>query len=188
MGLVGTFHEEHTVTLEIPQNASLKIQGEDDDYQIRQVQGKIYLDFEDGDAVIKNCLGGRYEFEIEDGCIEMEGGKGTLSAYAEDGEIVISNAAFDEIDAEIEDGEIEIATALKDGGEYYLRCEDGDIELTVLQGGGEFQVDYADGNVHAFSDFKRIEGDQGHEVYCLSGGNAKVRLRAEDGDVRLSTR
>lgn len=177
--------EKYTVDLEVPLGASLKLRGDDDDYSIRNVQGKISLRFEDGDAVIKGCNGEFFNFEVEDGGIEMNGGSGVLEAAVEDGEISITEGNFREIRAEVEDGDLEIATVLTDNGTYTFDCEDGEIELTVLAGGGAFRVTYDDGDVDATRAFELDEEDDNLTIYTLPGGEAKVRIRLEDGDVEL---
>jgi DUF4097 and DUF4098 domain-containing protein YvlB len=188
VGIMMQSHElRHTVLLEVPEGASLKIRGDDDDYDIDNIQGSISMDFEDGDAVLDKCLGGEYELEIEDGSIEMKGGKGSLSAYLEDGDIIVWDGAFEEIDAEVEDGDIEISTSLEDDGTYRLECEDGDIELVVLKGGGEFRITHEDGRVRASGAYEEEEDEEHYSVFILPGGDAHVRIRTEDGRVRLST-
>ena len=179
---------EYRITLDVPRGASLKLRGDDDDYRIRNVQGKISLSFEDGEATVEGCQGGFYELEAEDGSIEMTGGRGELEAYVEDGSMEIREGAFRDIRAESEDGRIEIATSLEDGGIYKLETEDGRIELTVLGGGGEFRVDIEDGSVRASSEFKLEEEDEDQSIYSLPGGKARVHLTTEDGRVRLSKR
>ncbi len=176
----------YDITLEVPQEAKLKITGDDDNYDIRDVQGRIAMSFDDGEALLHNCIGGDYDFEVEDGSIEMIGGSGMLSAFIEDGELFIEDAAFDEIIAEVEDGDIEIATTLKDGGRYRLGSDDGDIMLTVLSGGGEFQAVYDDGRVRASGEFIVEDEDEEFTLYKLPGGTAKVKLRTEDGRIKLS--
>ena len=188
VGILMQSHEmRHTVLLEVPEGASLKIRGDDDDYDITNVQGSITMDFEDGDAVLEKCLGGNYELELDDGNVEMKGGNGALSAYLEDGDLIVWDGAFEEIDVEVEDGDIEIATSLDDKGSYRLECEDGDIVLAILNGGGEFRITYDDGRVRASGAFHEEEDEEHFSLYTLPGGNAQVRIRAEDGRVRLST-
>jgi DUF4097 and DUF4098 domain-containing protein YvlB len=176
---------EYSVELEVPSGASLKLRGDDDDYNIRNVRGQISLRFEDGDAIVEDCNGDYFDLEVEDGSIEMTGGSGTLEAAVEDGEIFIIDGNFAEIQAEVEDGDIEIATVLSEDGTYAFDCEDGDIELTVLGGGGEFRITYEDGDVYAAGDFELEEEDDDLSIYTLSGGDARVRIRLEDGDVEL---
>ncbi|TKJ39940.1 hypothetical protein CEE37_09390 [candidate division LCP-89 bacterium B3_LCP] len=178
----------YDILIEVPKEANLKIRGEDDDYDIRNVEGDISMHFEDGDAVIEGCRGNNFNFEVEDGSIEMEGGRGSLEVFLEDGYFSVSEGDFKEINAEAEDGELEIATTLNDEGSYHIECEDGEINLTILGGGGEFKVSYEDGRVKASGDFEIAEEDDDFSFYDLPGGNARVRIRMEDGRVRLTNR
>jgi len=180
--------ERYTIDIEIPKTVSLKIRGEDDDYLIENVDGDISMIVEDGDARLRNVNGTSYEFDIEDGNIEMLGGGGVLDISSEDGDVLIENGKFTEIMGRTEDGEIEIETTLSDNGSYRMRADDGDIEFTVLGGGGEFTVEYDDGRARASRQFEEIEDDDGYKVYTLPGGNARVRIRVSDGSAILKTR
>lgn len=186
--MISSERKKYEVTLEVPKDAHLKLRGDDDDYEIRTIQGKIELTFDDGQASIEECDAEDFDLKTEDGCIDMKGGKGRLEASCEDGSISVADGAFLELRAETEDGDIEIATSLADGGSYVLESEDGGIELTVTGGGGEFRIKNEDGRVSASSDFTAGEEDENLVVYTLAGGSAKVRIRTEDGRVRLSKR
>ena len=184
--LIHSSREDYEITLEVPQGASLKIRGDDDDYTIRNVQGEISMRFEDGEALIEDCNGGHFDLEVEDGSIEMVGGTGFLEAFTEDGQIYIESGAFKELRVETEDGRIEVATQLAENGNYVLESEDGRIVFTVLGGGGEFEVNFEDGRVRADRAFKVEDEDDEMSLFSLPGGNARVRIRTEDGSVRLS--
>jgi len=184
-GVVNRYDEVYTVDLEVPKGASLQIRGEDDDYNIDDVGGQIDLTFEDGDAMLKNCTGDRFEFDFEDGDLELRGGTGNLEAYCEDGTLIIDDGDFKKVYAECEDGDIDISTKLAAEGNYELRCEDGDIDFEILEGGGDFRVTYEDGRVRASSAFDTIEDEDHVKEYKLPDGNAEVRIRVQDGDVRL---
>ncbi|MBU0519249.1 DUF4097 domain-containing protein, partial [bacterium] len=148
-GIVNHSDELYTIDLEVPMGASLRIRGDDDDYDISDIMGQINLSFEDGDARLTGCHGDAFEFDFEDGEVELRGGKGKLEAYCEDGAIIISEGDFSEMYAEVEDGDIDIATKLASDGNYEFRCEDGDIDFEVIAGGGEFRITYEDGHVRA---------------------------------------
>lgn len=188
VGLMVSIHEEYSVTIEAPKNARLQIKGDDDTYMINSFTAPVRLRMEDGRARLRDMSGDQFEFEMDDGHIELEGGTGLLDVYTEDGSFYCENGAFQTIRAETEDGELEIATTLNDKGDYHLRGEDGDVTLTVLGGGGEISVDYDDGGARATGDFNQVDKDDGYRLFKLPGGDARVRIRVEDGRVSLRTR
>ena len=185
MGLFVSSRTDYTVTIEAPSSVKLKIIGEDDDYIIHGFNNGIRLRMEDGRAKLHGMSGPNFEFELEDGTIEMDGGSGLLDVSVEDGDFYVDNAAFSAATGDVEDGDIHIETSLADDGEYRFRAEDGDIALTVLDGGGEFSVYYEDGGARATGDFTKIEEDENFALFRLKEGKARVRFRVEDGRVSL---
>lgn len=177
-----TFYD---IELHVPETVSLKLKGDDDDYDIRGVNGSILMTFDDGDATLNQCGGSEFEFDFEDGTVEVNNCGGNLDLSMEDGDFIAEDCRFSSLDAYCEDGDIEIATTLQDDGEYHFRNDDGAIRLTVLDGGGDFRIYYDDGSVRATSAFDLIDEDEGISLYKLPGGNARIKLKTEDGSVRL---
>ncbi len=178
--------EDYTIDIEIPRGVSLKLRGDDDNYDIENIDGKISLRMEDGRARLKNCNGDNFDLETEDGYIDLKGGKGMLEAYTEDGRVTVEEGSFDEVEASSEDGSIEVATTLSDNGSYRFSTDDGHIYFHVIKGGGEFRIDFDDGHVRTSKAFELEEDDENYRYYSLPGGSSKVRIRIEDGVVRLS--
>ena len=187
-GILVNVETEYTITIQAPSTVSLQIVGDDDDYMISGFSGGVRLRMEDGDARLRDMTGEDFEFELEDGDIDLSGGSGYLDVSVEDGSFNCTNGSFTSATGDTEDGEIRMETTLSNDGEYRFRAEDGAISLMILGGGGEFSVYYEDGDVHASRDFKREEEDDNYSRYTLPGGNAVVRFRVEDGDVRLRTK
>ncbi len=187
VGFVGSISEEYEILIECPQSVNLQLRGEDDDYLVRDMGGSIELRFEDGHARLDHCGGDHFEFELEDGELEMSGGSGELYLYVEDGNVDIIDGDFTEIDVTGEDGDIEIETTLADDGIYRFEASDGLVDLVVLGGGGEFTIFHDDGGVRATREFNRIENEEHVTILELDGGNARVRIRIEDGLVRLDS-
>ncbi len=183
---MGYQREEYEVTIEAPASVSLEIKGDDDDYVVRNVDGSIVMNIDDGDIDISNCDGNHFEFDLDDGDLEMDGGGGFLYVRSDDGDVAISDAKFNEISANLDDGDILIETTLENNGDYTFRVDDGSIDLRVLGGGGEFEIRHDDARVISSDDFTLIEKDDNETILKLSNGNARVRMRADDSRVRLS--
>ncbi len=185
VGIIGYMREEYEITIEAPHHVNLDIEGDDDDYNIRGINGSIVMDIDDGDARLTNCGGDSFEFDFDDGDLVMDEAKGSLRVSMDDGDVTIRNAAFSNIDVSADDADIEIATSLKDDGNYSFRIDDGDIDLTVLSGGGTFHIYHDDSHVSASQAFDIKVKEDDITKLELNSGNARVKMRTDDASIRL---
>ena len=183
---VGYMREEYEIIIEAPEGVSLVIKGDDDDYVIRNINGSIYLNIDDGDVELIGCSGNHFEFEIDDGDIEMDEGNGYLYIRADDADVYIQNGKFDEINATLDDGDLIIETSLTDDGSYSFRVDDGSIELYITDGGGEFDIRHDDARISSSPEFILIDKDENETFLELPNGTARVKVRADDARIRLN--
>lgn len=184
--IIGYVREEYKITIEAPEGTSLMIKGDDDDYRITNINGKIVMDVDDGDADLRQCSGKHFEFDFDDGDITMDIASGYLKLDIDDSDFEVRNASFTEIDADADDGDIHISTSLTDGGSYNFSVDDGSIDLHILSGGGQFRVYHDDSSISASSDFVVEEDDENFTKYNLKNGTARIKVRTDDGRVRLN--
>ena len=184
--MMGSYRVDYEISIELPESASLRIKGEDDDYYVKNVNGEISVQTEDGNVELIDCLGSKFDVRLEDGDLRMDGGNGELFLRLDDGDADIINAKFDELEANIEDGSLTIETEIKDGGMYDIRGDDANVEFIVLNGGGNFMITKDDGSIRASAEFDLTRESDYKEEYKLDGGSADVEIRTEDGRVRLS--
>ncbi len=184
--VIGYYTEKvYVITLEVPQDVNLILQGDDDDYLVQNIAGKIYLNAEDGDAQFENCTGNEFDFIMDDGTLYMEGGRGKLRAEGEDGEFIFEKSDFYILDVRMDDGDLRLVTRFHDKGKYEIYNEDGSIDLKILDGGGEIRIRHSDGIVRASRHFEYLI-DEDHETLLeLPGGNARMYIRTDDGAIRL---
>lgn len=187
-GIVGYYHEKYTITLEIPQGASLNVKGDDGDYKVNNVEGSISMSLDDADVELAGCSGDDFRFVIDDGDIIMNEGRGKLDIDADDADVKISNGAFTSIIAEADDGDLIIETSLADNGNYHISAQDGLIALTVTDGGGVFNIRHDDANILTEGKFATVEESEGRTQLKLAAGTASVNIRADDSRVRLVRR
>lgn len=185
--LFGNVDEEYRITLEVPRSIALDIQGDDDSYEITGVGSAVRINADDSEVELDGATGDSFEFDLDDGSIRMDQGKGQLKLNMDDGELYVRKADFSEIDADFDDGEMDITTSLSDQGFYLFDMDDGDIELNVAGGGGEFDISHDDPNVNVGSNFEVISEDEDRSVYRLPGGDAKIEIDTDDGDIELRT-
>ena len=188
VGIIGYYSETYKIEIDLPRGVSLKLEGDDGDYFIKNVDGNIALDMDDADAELTNCNGNQFSFKLDDGDIRMDGGKGTLEVRSDDGDIEVNNASFTSIYADLDDGDFMVETTLADNGDYRIFSEDGSIVLKITGGGGKFDIHHDDARVITEGNFKVIEEDSNRTRATLANGTAIVRLSSDDGRIRLSTR
>lgn len=183
---MGYSRTDYTIDIELPRSASLKIKGEDDDYVIRNIDGRISIESEDGDIEVIDCFGSDFQFKLEDGDLKVEGGNGAISVDIEDGDVDIRKGNFDRIEMDVQDGSVILETAIADNGIYDIKAEDARLDFVVIKGGGEFLVLKDDGSLRTSSDFETLQESDHRSLVKLAGGNAKIEIRTGDGRVRLS--
>jgi hypothetical protein len=185
-GFLISEEKKYTITMEVPFEANLVLHGDDDEYMISNITGNIALIIDDGDAQLENCRGELYDLEMDDGSLKMDSGSGKLVLRMDDGNISIKDADFVSADVKIDDGDLDLETSLKDGGEYSFILEDGGLNLTVLRGGGEFNL-RSEEKINVSGDFNKVFEDEKQSKYTLPGGSARLKFETDDGKIKLST-
>lgn len=185
--VLGNVRKEYRITIEAPRAASLDISGDDDDYEISGFDGSLKLDADDAEIDLRELNGDNFEFDIDDGRINMDQGKGQLKLDMDDGELFVRRADFTEVDARSDDGTIDITSSLSGDGFYRFDMDDGNVRLNVAGGGGEFDIRHDDGSVRVDPDFEEIRSEEEYSVYRLAGGESKIDIYTDDGSIELRT-
>lgn len=185
VSMVGYIREDYTVRIEAPATMALDIRGDDGDYEIDDMAGSIRLVADDGDILVTNFTGNSTYFDLDDGDVTMEGGTGELSINMDDGDMDISDGKFSSIEMDIDDGDVRLETTLQNDGDYLFRIEDGSLDLTVLGGGGKFDIRHDDGSIRYDGSFDVVEEDDDYSILRLAGGEALVKVRGDDTRVSL---
>lgn len=185
VGIVGYYDEKYKIEIEAPEGVSLVIRGDDGDYFIKNIDGAISMNFDDGDAQLTGCDGSDFRFRLDDGDVKMDKGKGSLDVVADDADIEVLDAAFTSISARLDDGDFLVHTSLSNGGDYSIDSQDGLVLLDILSGGGEFSIRHDDSRVDAQGDFRSLEESESFTKLSLGQGSAKVNVRADDASIRL---
>lgn len=184
---IGNVKRKYTITILAPSDANLDLYGDDDTYEISDMNANIRIDSDDSEISLRDCKGEDFRFDFDDGELIMNNGRGKLVVNFDDGEADIRNSQFTDVDIENDDGEISLATVLADNGDYSFTSDDGNIDLTILGGGGEFRIEHDDIRVSADTDFEQIERNENFTRYRLAGGSARVQIDTDGGDIRLFT-
>jgi hypothetical protein len=183
---VGYFHEDYKIEISVPDGISLEVRGDDGDYLIKNIHGKITMSLDDADAQLTGCNGTEFSFRFDDGDLRMDQGKGSIEVRADDADIEIYRANFTSIDAEIDDGDFIVETSLAENGTYNIHSQDGFINMKVTAGGGDFDIRHDDATVTVNGNFKTIEESDDRTRLSLHNGSAKVTMKADDATVKLT--
>ncbi|MGB3466592.1 MAG: DUF4097 family beta strand repeat-containing protein [Cyclobacteriaceae bacterium] len=184
---IGSVSLDYKILIELPENASIIVRSDDSDFKVVNVNGSIDMSLDDGDAQLTQCSGDRFDFDMDDGDISLDGGRGEIYARIDDGDITITRGAFDDVEIRSDDGSISLETSLSDNGTYQLFGDDARIELTILSGGGDIIIDGDDTSIRATGDFREVDSSESRSVYSLPNGKARVKIRTDDGRVRIQT-
>jgi hypothetical protein len=184
---IGSVDEEYRITLEVPRNLALDLKGDDDSYEISNTNGAISINADDSDIELSEVTGEDFDFDLDDGNISIDEARGKLKLSMDDGELNVGRAEFTEIDASLDDGELDITTSLADGGLYLFDFDDGDLELNITGGGGEFDIHHDDRNISVDNNFEEVSSDDERSVYRLAGGDARIEINTDDGNIELRT-
>jgi hypothetical protein len=180
---IGVARTRYDVLIEAPASVSLKVRGDDDDYQISGIHGAIALAADDGSIHLRNCRGTDFDLAFEDGELDMDRGAGSLRLRYDDGDADIRGAAFDQVRAQANDGTLQLAGDLSQDGRYDFKLDDGDMDLRLGNAHGTFVFTFADGRLN-------LEGGRGNIEVSYDDGTARLsgaafqrlRVRANDGE------
>lgn len=187
-GIIGYYREEYTIQIELPRTAGVSIRGDDGDFSIKNVDGNIALNLDDADIVLEGCDGDDTFISLDDGDLTMDRGMGRMEIDADDADIRISQARFTSFTAEIDDGDLEIETTLLDNSDYKIIAQDGLLAITVLGGGGTFDLRHDDARLTTEGNFQTMTSSEEKTTLRLPGGMANMSIRADDARVRLVTK
>ncbi|MDA8693476.1 DUF4097 domain-containing protein [Saprospiraceae bacterium] len=197
----------YEVELGLPAGVSIDIKGEDDNYTITNINGKMKIHSEDGDIEISDCNPIRLDIHLEDGDIQLTNVNTETDIQLEDGNIKADNCAFGNtalnlVDGDIklndvslgtakiitEDGNVSISVKCDSKTQVKINTEDGDIKLKTSGEGSTIGVSYQDGDVDYNSgDYDLIhKTKRSKELKTKKSGEASFVISVEDGDVRLS--
>lgn len=188
---IGNVDEKYTILIEVPTDVSLKLRGDDEDYNISEIAGEIRVDADDADAILASCSGNYFAFRLDDGTVKMDQGRGKLFLNVDDGNAFIKNGSFKTIKLDTDDGEFRIQNRISGNGQFEFDMDDGTIEFSLNNtgsGSSQIEMDTDDGNFSLHTDLRNGDeydlemGDADIEFYALSGGGT-FTIRHDDADI-----
>jgi hypothetical protein len=86
----------------------------------------------------------------------------------------------------VDDGDLRLSTSIADDGDYYFNLDDGLLDWNLLQGGGRIEINHDDSNINTSGSFEIVENNEDYSLIRTARGKAKIKIRADDGTIRLT--
>lgn len=187
IGIHATIRKEYVYRITVPEYASVEIEGEDGDVEVRGLGQALQLDNDDGDVRLTDCTFDLADIRMEDGELELTRCAGTIEVESEDGDIDFFDCAPTSLRIEAEDSDVRLELTNEGEVDWEVRLDDGDIDLDIgSRLSAELYLETDDGrlriDVPGLEDLRqrrdRIRGR-------LGDGEGTIRLRTEDGGISV---
>lgn len=172
----------------VPNACDLVVDTQDGSVRIDDVRGRLDVETQDG-SLTANRLRGDVHVRSQDGRVELDDVDGALHLETHDGSSEV-RGRFDVVDVQSADGgiELEAEPGSKMREEWSLRSSDGTIRLRIPHDlAATIDARTADGGLSI--DLPLTVRDrirEHHVVGELNGGGPTLRLRANDGTIRVT--
>lgn len=185
--IMGYISIDYKIDIRAPRGSSLDIKGDDDTYNITSIDGEISIEADDADVFLKDCGGDRFFFDLDDGDVFMDQGRGQLTARMDDGNIEIINANFETIDFRGDDGDFSLETSIGPNAMFKFSGDDATFDIVITSGGGTFNIRHDDGNIDYDNNFRLMDKGNGRITLSLTGGRGKINISGDDIRVNLTS-
>jgi|GEM_PF-1630108 len=179
--------KQYTIDILLPHNVKLELEGDDDNYNIANIDGSIEITYEDGNVNIENSKTPSIIIKGDDGNLAISDLKGDFKTTIEDGNLTMNDCDIENFNVRIDDGNIKLNACST--GHTDIQTEDGNIYLDVVK--GDLSVTLDDGNFVAHDvasqniDIKGYDGDISLGLHMQNNGNYKIQMDDGDVDVEL---
>lgn len=198
--------------IRIPRSAGLRIHGPDVEVRVRDVDGRIEAESQDGDVFVDGGRGerlvsarsgdgdlelrelrGRVEAFTLDGDVRLDGVEGDVEVESVDGDLVLRNVRSSHVVARTTDGDAEFEGELRPGGRYRITTHDGDVRFLMAgDAGARLEVTVYEGDlvtdlpVRLESGLRRVTGEgadaPGVRRYTITVGGGGATVSLESFD------
>lgn len=173
----------------LPRESDLIVDSVDGAVTVDDVSGRIEIETQDG-ALTASGLRGQIEVRTHDGHVELDHLDGSLRLEVKDGRSTIEGR-FDRLDLESQDGSIvaDVLPGSRLQESWSLRSQDGGIHLRIPRNlACTLDAHTQDGALSVDLPLKLQGRARRHElVGDLNGGGSILRLRCNDGSIRVGT-
>lgn len=210
-------HSRHASRIEfelkVPRQCHLLLEADEGDITVRQIEGEVQADSDEGNIVLENISHGEVSVETDEGEIDcrqlqledyrlqLSSDEGTvrasdvtarsLWAETDEGDLVLLriNAAGGKLNSD--EGDIELEAARFDEGTWNIVTDEGDVELFLpTDADTELALESDDGNIRSDFTLERISDDDNLERRSgrLGEGRARLEIYTDEGNISLRRR
>jgi DUF4097 and DUF4098 domain-containing protein YvlB len=164
-----------------------KVSLEDGNLQIAGLEGDLVVEGEDGAVDLRDCRFGLCRVEGEDGEVRIEDCEGSFELETEDGDQDAQRVLAHRFETRTEDGDIELDLRRSDDLDLEVETGDGDVTVGLAPGFSlRFDVETDGGSIRVHLPSATFgENEDDHVTGQQQGGQGRLRIRTDDGDVRL---
>lgn len=187
LGIHASVRKEYTYTIQAPAYCVLDLEGDDGSVHISDMASDLELRTDDGEIDLFQCSFAGAELSAEDGDISIKSCRGDFEIESDDSDIDVEDCEIAELRIEVEDGNVDLDLVAVPGMDWQVISDDGDIDLDIEgEPSAEFGLETDDGDIRVdvpgLEDMKKRR----HSWAGVTGsGEGRVRLRTEDGDIRI---
>jgi len=168
-------HSRHASRIEfelkVPRQCHLILESDEGDITVRQVEGEVKVDSDEGNIDLENLAGGEVSAETDEGeidCRNLQLDDYRLQLASDEGALKASEVAARSVWAETDEGDIVLLRLNASGGK--LNSDEGDIELEATRfDEGAWNITTAEGDV---------------ELFIPTNADAEISLESNDGNIR----
>jgi hypothetical protein len=141
----------------------------------------------DGDITSKNSTSINSSIKIADGDIHLDKAKGVLQVKSTDGGIKLNEVECSSTSIRTTDGDIQMGMFLLTDSKHTITTIDGDIDITILEGGGKFEIVREDSDIDFAEDKFNIlkSGRRNLVLQSKASEAAYLSIKSSDGDITI---
>lgn len=177
------------IEIRAPRSTNLDVATEDGPLDVSGFDGTLRLRSEDGDVAVAGCSGA-VDIVAEDGDVHLTDFEGEIRADVEDGGLDVEGI-IGALDVESEDGGVDVRARAgsRMKGDWSVRAADGRVRLELPDDfAAELDIRADDGSIRVDRPVTVQGKHSSREVTgTLNEGGHTVRVRAQDGSIRITT-
>jgi len=199
--------------LKVPRQCHLILESDEGDIAVRQIEGEVKADSDEGNIDLENLSGGELSASTDEGNIDCRNvrlddyrlalisDEGVLRASevaarvlwveTDEGDIVLLrlNAGGGKIKSD--EGDVEADFVRFDEGSWSVTTDEGDVEIFIpANADAEISLESDDGRIRADFNLNRISDDDHRKRMTgrLGEGRARLEIYTDEGDISLRRR
>ena len=165
----------------------IKLDLEDGSLKINDIKGWLDINMDDGDIRIIDYQGETCNVDMEDGQLDMDRISGSFDIGSDDGDIELHHIQANDLNVSTNDGDIYIDLEESENPDMVIKADDGKVIIDFNREiSAKIEIETDDGSIDTnISNPNYEKKKRNYYNGEINGGNGKIRIRTNDGDVVL---